>query len=41
VLLPALNKEAALPVAQLIRMRGALARALSTDDVNELGRQTG
>jgi hypothetical protein len=42
VLLPALtNKEAALPVAQLIRMRGALARALSTNDVNELGRRTG
>jgi len=30
-----------LSVAQLIRMRGALARALSTDDVNELGRRTG
>jgi hypothetical protein len=41
VLWPALNKEAALSVAQLIRMRGALARALSTDDVNELGRRTG
>jgi hypothetical protein len=31
----------ALSVAQLIRMRGALARALSTDDVNELGLRTG
>ena len=27
--------------AQLIRMRGALARALSTEDVNELGLRTG
>lgn len=27
--------------SQLIRMRGALARALSADDVNELGRRTG
>ena len=26
---------------QLIRMRGALARALSADDVNELGLRTG
>jgi hypothetical protein len=42
VRLPALNnKEAVLSAAQLIRMRGALARALSTDDVNELGLQTG
>jgi hypothetical protein len=41
VRLPALSKEATLSVAQLIRMRGALARALSTDDVNELGRRTG
>jgi hypothetical protein len=41
VRLPALSKEAALSVAQLTRMRGALARALSTDDVNELGRRTG
>lgn len=41
VRLPALSKEAALSVAQLIRMRGALARALSTEDVNELGRRTG
>jgi hypothetical protein len=42
VLLPALNnKETALSTAQLTRMRGTLARALSTDDVNELGLQTG
>jgi hypothetical protein len=42
VLLPALNnKEAALSVAQLIRMRGARARALSTEDVNELGLRPG
>jgi hypothetical protein len=41
VLLPALNnKEAVLSAAQLIRMRGALARALSTEDVNELGLRT-
>ena len=36
------NEEAASSAApQLIRMRRALARALSTDDVNEIGRQTG
>jgi hypothetical protein len=40
--LPALdNSETALSVAQLIRMRGALARAISTDDVNELGLRSG
>jgi hypothetical protein len=36
------NEEAASSAApQLTRMRRALARALSTDDVNEIGRQTG
>ena len=40
VRLPAPNEEAALPVAQLIRM-WVCSRTLSTVDVNELGRRTG
>jgi hypothetical protein len=33
------QQAVALSVAQLIRRPGALARALSADDVNELGRR--
>ncbi len=35
------NSEAALSTPHLTRMRTALARALSIDDVNQLGRDTG
>ena len=35
------NQETALSTAELTRLRSALARALSINDVNELGRETG
>ena len=35
------SKETALSTIELTRLRTALARALSIDDVNQLGRETG